>query len=478
MSGIPTYPRPVLLLLATLWSVPSFGETPVANDPAAAILGDALLSNSAADFLEDLCDLHGPRMIGTDGHRGALRFLERHLRQLGYSPRPQDFSFPGWERGEASVRVEGPLQRELRAIALGYVGNGSVQRAPLLYLESNEIESLDPALLNGKVLLLKPNLRLSLEQWHQLAKQGVLGGLMINRVDGGQLLARTTNHGGESTPIPVFSITSEEGHWLRRLLERELTVTVSLSCSNINKPMRGTNLIATLPGQSEEKIVLGAHFDSWDLGQGAIDNGLGVAQVLEVARLLKKRSPLNRYTIEFVWFDAEEFGLWGARRYVESNPLDPIRAMVNLDMVGKPIQVNAMGFSALVPTLDAFNASLGAWAFDKPTADKMWLGSDHQAFALKGVPVITFNAPIAPEDVRYYHDHADTFDHIDTRELAEASAITALLVHFLANDPAPHPGRLTEAEAADLFTKAGLKERLQASGLWPDAFETAISGTD
>lgn len=440
---------------------------PEPSPAAAAILGAALLSDNAGTFLEDLCDLHGPRMIGTEGHGQALAFLERHLRQLGYVPRRQDFSFPGWERGEASVRVESPVTRELRAVALGYVGNGRVQGAPLLYVDSADIDSLDPAALQGRVLLLKPNLRLSLDQWLRLSGQGVLGGLMINRVDGGQLLARTTNHGGEPTPVPVFSITSEEGHWLRRLLERGSTVSVSLACSNVLKPMRGTNLVATLPGRGGEKVILGAHFDSWDLGQGAIDNGLGIAQVLEVARLLKQQGGSNRHTIEFVWFDAEEFGLWGARRFVEMNGLERVRAMVNLDMVGMPVQVNAMGFSSLVPVLDGFTASLGAWAFKQPTANKMWLGSDHQAFALKGVPVITFNAPIAPDAVRYYHDHADAMEHVDKRELAQASGITALLVHHLANDQTPHRGPLDPAATAALFVEAGLKERLQASGQWP-----------
>ena len=108
--------------------------------------------------------------------------------------------------------------------------------------------------------------------------------------------------------------------------------------------MRTANLVATLPGRVSEKVVIGAHFDSWDLGQGALDNGLGIVQAYDVARLLKTIHPDNHYTLEFVWFNAEEFGLYGSYAYIEKHKNEPIRSMINLDMVGDPI-----GIAALTP---------------------------------------------------------------------------------------------------------------------------------
>lgn len=459
-----------LLGLAILSSQGLLSASTNSSTVRSNIMGDSILQARAGEWLEALCDDHGPRMIGSKGHAQAMANLESSLRNFGLNPRRQPFSFPGWQRGEASVRMLAPVPRELRTVSLGYVGSFSSPESEVVYVETKTIADLDPIELKGKILLLKPNLRYGLEEWHTLAEWGVVGGLMINRVNGGQLLARTTNHGGEPTPIPVFSITSEEGHWMRRLIEKGTPVTASLACSNQLKPMQGTNLVATLPGKRPEKIVLGAHFDSWDLGQGAIDNGLGVAQVLETARLLKTHSPRNEYTIEFVWFDAEEFGLWGSRRYAESLTPGDVRAMVNLDMVGTPIQINAMGFDSLIPVLDAYNHSLGAWKFDKPTANKPWLGSDHQPFILKGIPAITFNAPIDPHAVRFYHDVADTFDKIDQTALAESIGLISLLLHHLANDPLTEIGPLSPDETAQMLTDAGLKERLIKSGHWP--FET------
>lgn len=464
-----------LLGLAIFSSQGSLGATASSSQVRSAIMGDSILQARAGDWLEALCDDHGPRMIGSKGHAQAMADLETALREMGLNPRRQPFPFGGWQRGEASVRMLTPVPRELRAVSLGYVGSFSSAQAEVVYVEAKTITDLDRTEVKGKILLLKPNLRYGLEDWYTLSKWGAVGGLMINRVDGGQLLARTTNHGGEPTPIPVFSITSEEGHWMRRLIKKGTRVTASLACSNQLKPMQGTNLVATLPGKRPEKIVLGAHFDSWDLGQGAIDNGLGVVQVLETARLLKTHSPRNEYTIEFVWFDAEEFGLWGSRRYTETLNPDDVRAMVNLDMVGTPIQINAMGFDSLIPVLDAYNDSLGAWKFDKPTANKPWLGSDHQPFILKGIPAITFNAPIDPHAVRFYHDFADTIDKIDQTALAESIGLISLLLHHLANDPKSEIPPLSPEETAKMLTEAGLRDRLLKSGHWP--FEQPEEGS-
>jgi Zn-dependent M28 family amino/carboxypeptidase len=168
-----------------------------------------------------------------------------------------------------------------------------------------------------------------------------------------------------------------------------------------------------------------------------------------------------------VWFNAEELGLWGSRRYVEQHALDDVRVMLNLDMVGDPQGVNAMGFDALVPLLTRFSNSLGSWSFERPVANTTWLGSDHHPFILAGIPAITFYAPIDPDAVHYYHDFGDTFDKVDRTTLARASALVTLLTHTLAQDTATPLRRYTPAETAALFQAAGLEDRLRRAGQWP-----------
>jgi Iap family predicted aminopeptidase len=327
---------------------------------------------------------------------------------------------------------------------------------------------LDKAAIRDRILLARQNVTYSHEDMLKLEQEyGVKGLLYTNRVDGGQVLGRTANRKGEETPFPVFSITQEEGLWMKRLLDDGVTVRLEMETRSELRTLEAENLIAVLPGQTGERVILGGHFDSWDLGQGSIDNGLGVVQIYETARILSEVHPENRHTVEFVWFDAEEFGLWGSYHYVEATDPEDIRVMVNLDMVGRPIAINAMGFEDLVPELETYAAKLGGWAFDREVANVPWLGSDHHPFILAGIPAITFNAPLDPDSVRYYHDFADTMDKIDPRMLAEANGYITLLVHDLANSETPKIGPLDAAQTARLFREAGLEERMRKAGRWP-----------
>lgn len=450
------------LLVGAAWAEP---EGQAARE---RMVGSALLEERAYRLLEELSDGFGPRMVGTPGHAMAMDYLEGELKALGLETRRQAFTFPGWRRGEAKVELVEPLRRSLRVAALGYVEESARLSGRIEYIGSMEDLEAGEGDLADSIALVKQNLRLGRESYERLAEQGVVGALLINRVAGGQLLARVANHKGEPAPFPVLSVTQEEGLWMKRLLEDGVEARVSIEVEGAtSEVLQGVNLIASLPGDSGEKVVLGGHFDSWDLGQGAIDNGLGVAQIFEAARLLAQFSPENRHAVEFVWFDAEELGLWGSRHYAEEMDPEEIRVMVNLDMVGRPIAVNAMGFDGLVPRLEGFAESLGSWSLEKAVENKPWLGSDHHPFILRGVPAITFNAPVDHESVRYYHDFADTFDKVDGEMLAESSAIVALLVHRLANETSAAVPRLSEEETAELLRKAGLEERMRKAGQWP-----------
>ena len=457
----------IRLLLISIISATGVILNAQAPDTRALLLGNAILEGEAYSFLEHISDTYGPRMVGTEGHRETMDYLEAKLQAMGLETRRQVFPYPGWVRGTARVEMLHPHVKACRAVALGYVGSFEWIEGEVAYVGDKDIGTFDPEAIRDRVLLVKQNVTYRYEDMVELAgEHGVKGMLYINRVKGGQLLARAANLQGKPTPFPVFSITQEEGLLMQRLLEDGETVRVALESTARLDTFTGENLVAILPGESGERVLLGAHFDSWDLGQGSIDNGLGVAQVYDVARLLKAHSPENRHTVEFVWFDAEEIGLWGSRHYAEDTDVSEVRVMINLDMVGRPIALNAMGFDGLVPQLEAHSKSLGAWDFSMKVANKPWMGSDHHPFILKGVPAITYNAPIDEEDVRYYHDFADTFDKVDAQMLGEATGLIALLVHDLANTAERVP-QLSEDETAELFRKAGLEERMRTAGVWP-----------
>ena len=441
-----------------------------------AVVGDALRTEGAYLSLVEISDRFGPRMAGTPGHAGAMDWLERELGAMGLATRRERFAYPGWRRGTDRVEVVAPFARALRAAALGYTAPVEPFEAELAVYRPGAGADAGHPDYAGRVLLLPASARLSGPEQDSLVEHhGVRGFLATNRVGGGRLLARTARFGGDPAPAPLFTVTQEEGEWLRRLVEGGDAVRVRLASTSAPEPMIGKNLVATLPGTRPEderqRVVVGAHFDSWDLGQGALDNGLGVVQLLEAARLLVRHVGALPHTVELVWFDAEELGLWGARAYAERHAGpgadSDLRLMLNLDMVGEPQGLNAMGFDALVPALETASRALGAWSLERPVANRTWLGSDHHPFVARGVPSVTLHAPIHPDAVSYYHDVADTVDKVDRYHLARASAIVALLVRDLASAHVPGLRRLTPPEAQRLLSEAGVEPALRGMGWWP-----------
>lgn len=416
-------------------------------------------------FLEHLCDDHGGRLTGSAANEAAMVDLERTLRGLGYTPTREHFDMPGWVRLKDEVHMLEPVQREMRVIGLGYVEPSEAVEGQVVDLGNGSEESFRRYIPEGAIGLFGPSASGRTDAVAERAVRHELGGLLyINRVGGGQLLARTGGFEGEALPLPVFSVTQEEGFWMRRLLARDRAVKVRLGTESYTEPIKTANLRLTIPGKSRETVIVGAHFDSWDQGQGAMDNGLGIAQLLALARVLKGQE-LER-TVELIWFNGEEQGLWGSKHAVEYDLKGTPVVMFNLDMVGFPIGVNAMGDEDLVPVLESWNEDRGDKALEKGVANKTWMASDHTPYQVAGVRVVTFNAPIPPESVRYYHDFGDTYDKLTPELILDSAAMVASLVVELASAP-DLPNRMRSVkETQALFRKAKLEDRLKGVGLW------------
>ncbi len=420
---------------------------------------------AAHAMLTRLCDDFGGRLTGAPANRAALERLADELRELGLQPEIMPFTMPGWERGADSVTLLAPLARPLRVAALAYTQPHAPFEAEVASIAAGRPEDY-PADVRGKVVLLDSSSARSTREMAQLAmERGAKGVLFINREGGGQLLARTGSFIGEALPLPIYSITQEEGRWLQRLLARERPVRVRMETRSRCREIETANLVVRLRGRSPEKVIVGAHFDSWDLGQGALDNGLGVAQLFALAHALRERD-LAR-TVELVWFNGEEQGLWGSRHAAAQLGDAPVVAMINLDMAGVPIAVNALGDETLVPALERWNAGRGERALPRGVENINWFGSDHTPYQLAGVRAVTFNGPIRRESVRYYHDLADTIDKLPEQIVVESTAIIGDALLALVKDPAIGAFRRAPGETEKLFTAFGLQTRMRGVGYWP-----------
>lgn len=460
------------LIIAMAFALTAFAAD---NIPAYwnLMVGSAFTENHAYPLLQRICDEAGGRLTGTVENEKAQEILISELKKVGISARKEFFEMPGWVRGNDRVEMLEPTFRQLRAVALGYVDRTDAFQAPLIYGFCGQKEILDSLNIKGKIVLIgyerpkKGRKPLRAQVIRYAAKNGAKGVLFINRKIGGLCLAGTSSFQGIPAPIPAFSLSKEEGLWLKRLVQNGHNVKLQIAVHSHCKPIRTSNIVVTLPGKVKDKVVLGAHFDSWDLGQGSIDNGLGTAILFDMARLIHEFHPDNYYTIEFVWFNGEELGLWGSKKYMEKHKNQPIVAMLNMDMTGRPTGLNAMGFDAFLPFFKRLAPKLAGFNLTSGIVNKPWTNSDHMPFMLRGIPVITLTAHLDKEQVNYYHSFGDTFDKVRADYLSQASGLIAIVATELANDPNLGLKRLTKEQTKTMLKKYHLDTILKNENEWP-----------
>ena len=246
----------------------------------------------------------------------------------------------------------------------------------------------------------------------------------------------------------------------------DLTVTETVDVEREIKTVH--NVAAYLPGQTDEYVIVGAHYDHLGLGDnhslaqsqigaihhGADDNASGTAGVLELARYFSKQSPKPKRGILFLNFAGEELGLLGSGFYAghPELPLDKAVAMINLDMIGRAkdgkIFVGGVGTgTTLRNSLDRLIPQHPALKVDYSDAGG-YGSSDHTSFTARQVPVLFFFSGLHAD----YHKPTDTWEKIDTANAVQVLSLVADIAGHLETDdtrplfvrvqPDPHSGNV------------------------------------
>lgn len=442
------------------------------NDSFYKMTGSAFLDNHSYEFLERLCDEAGGRMMGSEKNEKAMGILKAELKKYGIEAKSETFSVPGWIRGNDQVRLTSPLEKNFQAIALGYTDATPEFESEAIYASYGFKEDYDLINAKGKIAVVtseRPKAKEPLLRYEAIdiaAEKGAKAILFINEHPGTLNLAGTGNFQGNPTKIPAFSLNYEEGMWLKRLLTNGKLVKIKIDVKSYCKTVETSNIVYSLPGKVKEKIVIGAHFDSWDISQGAIDNGIGSAILFETARFIKSYSPNNYYTIDFVWFNGEEFGLWGSKKYTEMHSSDKIAAMINMDMTGSPTGFNVMGFEQFIPFFEDLKNKLNGFDLSSGVVSFPYTNSDHIPFMFKGIPTFSLQAHLDDEMVKYYHSSGDEFDKVNKKYLSEASAVVSCMLSGLANFEKLSTGQKSPQEMAEIFRKYHLDDRLKRQKEW------------
>jgi hypothetical protein len=430
-------------------------------------------------FLRRLTDTIGGRVTGSPESKATADLLLATLREAGFDDAHfEEYTLESrWQRGRVVGRVVSPVQRSLAVGSYGWVpGTKGEVTVPLVDLGSppSGVLSVLSDRVRGAAVIVEPHavgavpaqvMRASLAA--TLARDGATA--MLIPSDKPHRMLYTSAFGFyPGGPLPVLSVAKEDVLFLRRLLASG-PVRITLDVANtMDGPVQERNVVADIKGTTDEVVLVGAHFDSWDPAQGAQDDGVGVAAILEAARILKSLGIKPRRTIRFAFFSGEEQALLGSRAYVERHrdELDRLRAAVIMDsgaQTPRGFKIHGRAdVEAAARTILAPLSSLGASGLGLEGTFDM----DHGPFLAAGIPVFTLWVDEGEYDT-HHHAVSDTFDKVDPRMLALDTAVIAVAAYRLAEAPEPPGRRLSAAEATQLLEKLGL-ESLRRAVYEPD----------
>ena len=247
-----------------------------------------------------------------------------------------------------------------------------------------------------------------------------------------------------TSKIPVIDLSLEDYGMVYRMVENgDQPKLRAVAESKELGRVPTFNTIATLPGTElpDEYIVLSAHFDSWDGGTGATDNGTGTITMMEAARILKKVYPNPRRTIIIGLWGSEEQGLNGSRAFVEDHPevVEGLQALFNQDNgTGRVVRINGQGF------LHSY-AYLGRWMEAVPDSITEHIettfpgnpgrgGSDYASFVAKGAPAFSLSSLSWSYWNYTWHTNLDTYDKIVFDDVQNNAILTAVLAYMASED--------------------------------------------
>jgi carboxypeptidase Q len=442
------------------------------------LVASALLHNESYERLRWLCDNVGGRVAGSPAGEAAEQWAAEDLRSFGLEPTFEPFEIDAWERGDLEAVALGPAPWRLCALAHG----NSPQRASLTaevvdagHGERPDLERLTER-VRGRWVLCDEGVAPGHRPLHrseklaQAAEFGAAGLLLYSSAPGN--LPRTGMCAEREAPIPGIGISQEDGARLKRLLASGVTLSVRVEMSNRIRRATVRNVIAEIPGteRPEEVVLAGAHLDSWDPSQGATDNGLGSAIVLDLARVLAQNLPTPRRTLRFALWAAEEVGLLGSKHHarLRTAELPNYVTVLNFDMTGTPHGYWIPGESEPPPLFRQLAERLDGLGMDPDSFDgKAGLHSDHQPFMLEGVPVVGLLGRLEGQGGHYYHAVGDTFEKVSKPGLCRAVAVGACTMAALAESERRPLEHRTRERVVRMVTDADLLEALAVEGWRP-----------
>lgn len=452
------------------------------------IVKEATENSQLEKLAHELFDGIGPRLVGTPQMQQAHDWAVKKYGDWGITARNEKWGeWKGWERGVSHIDMISPRVRTLEATQLAWCPstNGKAVVGELVIIpdvaDSLAFQKWLPA-VKGKFVMIsmpqptgrpdynwkefgtpesfdkmKADRTAQTDAWTKriertgknnrtlpavLEKAGALGivtsnwsrGFGVNKI----FQARTTK-------IPTIDVALEDYGMLYRLNESGMKPKISVRTDSKDLGTVPTfNTIAEIKGteKPDEYVMLSCHFDSWDGGTGATDNGTGTIMMMEALRIIKKLYPNPKRTILVGHWGSEEQGLNGSRAFVEDHPeiVQNLHMLFNQDNgTGRIREITGQGFlnaydfiqRYLTKVPEKIRTGIETRFPGMPSGG----GSDNASFVAVGAPGFSLSATSWSYGDYTWHTNRDTYDKVVFDDVRSNVILAAILVYQACEDP-------------------------------------------
>ncbi|MFI5372891.1 MAG: M20/M25/M40 family metallo-hydrolase [Candidatus Eisenbacteria bacterium] len=457
-------------------------EAVAAPDPAARAAAERLIGAGIGDDhaylrLSQLCDGIGNRLSGSEALTRAVTWAAAAMREDGLDAvRLQPVMVPRWVRGDEHAEMVMPGPQPLAMLGLGRSDGtppGGITADVVVVTSFGQLDSLPDAAVRGHIVLYDvpftrygDTVRYRWGGAEHAARRGAVAALVRSV---GPVSLRTPHTGamaayGDTLPhVPAAAVSIEDAAMMHRLLDRGERVRVHLEMGAHTEPdVPSDNVIGELRGRErpDEIVVVGGHLDSWDVGQGAQDDGAGCVLAMETLRLMKRLGLRPRRTVRCVLWVNEENGGRGGRAYADSLRGDVSRHVAAIESDGGAERPIGFQLGVHHPGSDSTDASRMTVGLERLRAIAplfAGLGADHMTDGggeadigpLMDLGVAGISHRTTGEHYfDWHHTRADMLDKVDPVELRRNVAALAALVYLVADMPEPLAGPSPARHAA------------------------------
>lgn len=424
---------------------------------AKRLINAALYDETSFERLTYFVDTFGHRLSGSESLERSIDWIMDELERGDLqNAHTQDVMVPHWVRGNEYAKLKAPRTKNLPMLGLGSsisTPKNGIEAEVLVVSSFEELKNkADQA--KGKIVLYD----VPFTTYGETVQYRVSGAVEAAKVGAVASLIRSvgpfsmkTPHTGNShyqdgvKKIPHAAITTEDASLLHRMQNRGETIRVKLYMEAKTLPdAKSRNVVAEIKGSKspEEIVVLGGHIDSWDVGQGAMDDAGGCFAAWEALKLMNKLGLRPKRTVRLVMWTNEENGLQGAKKYRDIVKKDGSLQQHVLAMESDGGVFTPMGFG-FSGSDEAFEIIQQIATLLKPVGSNEITrgggGADISPLMKEGIPGMGLRVD-GSRYFWYHHTPADTIDKLTEEEYKKCVATLAVMAYTVANLEETLPG--------------------------------------